>query len=402
LGAAIVSAGLLMPVTKVFALWDDRLEPFVAKTVTRDDNVFRISSESDPAVVLGSPSKGDTYHTTSFGFNLDVPVSRQRFLGGLTWNDNRYDRFTVLNFDGYQGRAAWLWQVGNELSGQLEYKQTRALASLANVQSGVQSSTPDPLQTQSALFYAAYMLTPRWRFRGEVSKLKQSNEVPERQVNDIRADGVDLTVSYITPANDEVGLSVKVEDGDLPTPQPVAGSLIDNAYRQHRVAALTDLTITGRSHVNAQAGRVSRSYEQLPQRDFEGAIFRAVYDWKATGKLVLTAVAQRDISTVEQVQSSFVLVEGVALRPTLRLTEKINLSGALEYSDRKYLGDPGLVLGTVPPRTDRVRSVAAAASYRPIRPVTLELAARRETRSSTAAFGDYATNSLSVSVRLAF
>ena len=391
-----------MPVTKAFALWDDRLELFVAETVARDDNVFRISSESDPSVVLGLPSKGDVYRNASFGFNLDVPVSRQRFLGGVTWNDSRYDRFTVLNFDGHQGRAAWLWRVGNELSGQLEYKQTRALASLANVQSGVQSSTPDPLETRSVLFSAAYMLTPRWRSRGEVSRLKQSNEVPERQVNDIRADGVDLTVSYITPANNEVGLSVKVEDSDFPTLQPVAGGLVDNAYRQRRAAALADLTITGRSHVNARAGWVGRSYEQLPQRDFKGAIFQAVYDWKATGKLTLTAVAQRDISTVEQIQTSFVIVEGVALRPTLRLTEKANLSGALEYGDRKYLGDPGLVLGIVPPRTDRVRSVAVTASYRPMRSVTLELAVRRETRSSTAAFGDYVTNGVSASVRLAF
>src|SRR6266850_2222568 len=179
-GAAIIVAGVLAPVTDAVALWDDKLELFVAETVTRDDNVFRISSGLDPAA-LGLSSKGDTSSTTSFGFNLDVPVSRQRFQGGVTWNKTRYDRFTVLNLDGHQGRGTWLWQLGNDISGQLGYMDTLVLASLANVQSGVQSSTPNFLTTRRAFFNAVYLLTPSWRLRGEAGRLKQSNEVPERQ-----------------------------------------------------------------------------------------------------------------------------------------------------------------------------------------------------------------------------
>src|SRR5229473_3270102 len=126
-GAAIIVAGVLVPVTDAVALWDDRLELFIAQTVTRDDNVFRISSGLDSAAVLGSSSKGDTYSATSLGFNLEVPVSRQRFQGGVTWNKTRFDRFTILNLDGHQGRGIWLWQVGNDISGQLGYTETLIL-----------------------------------------------------------------------------------------------------------------------------------------------------------------------------------------------------------------------------------------------------------------------------------
>src|SRR5712691_13299985 len=86
LSAAIITAGLLMPATKALALWDDKLQPFVEEKVTHDDNIFRISKDLDPATVIGSSSKGDTYRTTSLGFNLDAPVSRQRFQMGYTWN----------------------------------------------------------------------------------------------------------------------------------------------------------------------------------------------------------------------------------------------------------------------------------------------------------------------------
>lgn len=394
--------GVLAPVTDAAALWDDKLEPFVAETVTRDDNVFRLSSGQDPAAVLGSSSKRDTYSTTSAGFNLDIPVSRQRFGGGLTLNNTRYNRFTALNLNGRHARAVWLWQVGNDLSGELGYTESLTLASLANIQGGIQSSTPNFLKTRHAFFNSAYMLTPRWRFRGEASRLTQTNEAAERRVNDVSVDSADLTASYATPAKNQVGLNLRVTDGRFPNRQFVAGSLFDNAYRQQSVALVADWTITGRSHLSARAGRLSRSYEQLPQRDFEGGTFHAAYDWKATGKLTLTAIARSEISAAEEVNVSFVLVEGVGLYPALRLTEKITLAGALDYSDREYLGDPGLALGTVPGRTDRVRSAALTVSYRPTRSIALQVALQHETRSSTAAFGDYVANVASVSGRFAF
>ena len=77
-GMAIAVAGLFLPATEAFALWDDKLKLFAEEKATRDDNIFRISKDVGPASAIGSTSRGDTYHTTSLGFNLDVPVSRQR------------------------------------------------------------------------------------------------------------------------------------------------------------------------------------------------------------------------------------------------------------------------------------------------------------------------------------
>src|SRR6266496_2466080 len=54
LGAIFFAAGLLMPVTRAFAFWDDKLQLFAEEKVTRDDNIFRISKDLDPAT--------DTYH----------------------------------------------------------------------------------------------------------------------------------------------------------------------------------------------------------------------------------------------------------------------------------------------------------------------------------------------------
>jgi len=391
-----------MPATDVSALWGDKLELFVAGKTTRDDNVFRISSSSDPATVLGSPSKADTYYTTSLGFNLDVPVSRQRFQGGLAWNETRYDRFKILNLTGHDGRAAWLWRAGDDFDGQLGYTETLALASLANVQSGVQSGTPNPLLRQRAFFNARYRLTPRWRMGGEVSRLEHSNEAAASKVNDVTLDGAGVTLTYATPSGNQAGVTLREDRARYPNPQIAAGGPFDNAYRQQNLGIVADWTLTGHSHLNAQAGFVRRSYEQLPQRDFELPTFRVTYDWTPTGKLTLSAVAQRDISATEEVTTGHVVIKGLALRPALRLTEKIGIGGALEYSERQYRGDPAVVLGIVPERTDRIRAAEVTAAYRPTRTIRLEMSWRRETRASTVAFGDYEVNIVNVSARLGF
>ncbi len=395
LGAIFFAAGLLMPVTRAFALWDDKLQLFAEEKVTHDDNIFRISKDLDP--------EGDTYRTTSLGFNLDAPVSRQRFQMRYTWNATRYDRFTDLDSDSHDARAIWLWQFGNDASGQLGYTETSALASFAFTQ----SRTPDRLKTQQAFFNAAYMVTPRWRLQAGVRGLDQTNGDPLRQIFDVNVLYTDVTVSYVTPANTSAGLSARTEDGSFPNP----GSA-DNAYHQDSVGVVADWTVTGASHVSARADRVSRRYAHVPQQNFDGNTARAEYDWKPTGKLSLAAIAQRDIYPYLDIGSSFVLIKGVTLRPTLSLTEKIDVSGTFDYSIRDFLGNPGLASGVSPSRTDRVRSAAATVSYRPARTLTLLMSAQREARSSNVVPNpaatpavlpvDYVVNVISITARIAF
>jgi exopolysaccharide biosynthesis operon protein EpsL len=392
---AIAVAGIFLPAAQAFALWDDKLTLFAEEKGTHDDNVFRISKDADPATVIGSSSKGDTYRTTSLGFNLDAPVSRQRFQAGYTWNDNRYNRFNDLDNQGHDARATWLWQLGNDLSGQLGYTEISAMASFAFTQ----SRTLDRLKTRQAFFNAAYLVTPRWRLQAGVRGLEQTNGDPLRQILDVKVRSTDFTVSYVTPANTSVGLSARTEDGRFPNQE---ASVDNNAYRQDSVGIVADWTPTGASHLSARADRVRRRYPQVPQQDFDGNTVRAQYDWKPTGKFSLAAVAQRDIYPYLDIGSSFVLVKGATLRPTLSFTEKIEVSGAFEYNVRDFLGNPGLASGVSTGRTDRVRSGTATLSYRPARNVTLQISAQREARSSTAVLADYLANVAFASLRIGF
>jgi exopolysaccharide biosynthesis operon protein EpsL len=375
-----------------------KVTPFVEETLTTDDNVFRISRDVDPATVIGSPSRADTYRTTSFGLSAELPVSLQRFVANLTFNSTRYQRFSALDSDGHELRGSWLWQAGRELNGELGLADTYSLASFAQLL----TTTPDRLKVRQAFVNGTWMVTPRWRLRAAADRLQQRNSDPASFFNDVNIDGVEASLSRLSKAGNSVGLSTRVESAHFPTPEPLPTALCGNDYRQYVAGPTLDWTVSGVSHLSVRAAQVSRRYQQLPQRNFDGQTGRAELTWTPTGKVSLTLFAQRDISPFEYIRSSLVLLKGFGLRPALHMTPKIDVSADLEVFSRTYLGDAAQALGLTSQRDDRVRSMSALLSYHPIPRIAVQVSLLHETRSSNAAFGDYAANVAWINARLAF
>jgi exopolysaccharide biosynthesis operon protein EpsL len=390
----LLPAALALASGRAHALWDDRLEPYASHAAYRDDNVLR-----QPP---GLEASTDTYRVSTLGLQLDAPLGRQRLRGALSVNSVRYDRFEQFDLDGHEGRALWEWQTAGDLQGRFGLEHRKALASLANVQGGAQSIVPNALTTRRAFAEADYRLAAGWEIGLEASQLEQANAAAERRPNDLELERGAASLHYISRADNRIGLRARVTRGALPTAQPVAGLLVDNSYRQREAALVADWRPGGRTRLRAHLGRVQRDYEQLPQRDFAGGTGELALEWTPTGKLELSALAQRDISDTEEIHVSFVLAERFALAAKYRPSGKTELSALLETSDRRYLGEAGQVLGTVPARSERVSAAWLAAGYRPHPRITLSLGLRRETRSTSLAFGAYAVNVASLGARIGF
>jgi exopolysaccharide biosynthesis operon protein EpsL len=403
-GAGNLSYGLagllLLPATDAPAQAQDpaKLTPFVQEALTADDNVFRMSKDVDPTTAIGSSSRGDTYRTTSFGLSAEMPVSLQRFVANLTFNNTRYQRFSGLDSDGHELRGSWLWQAGRDLHGELGYADTVSLASFAQLL----SITPDRLRVRQEFVNGTWMVSPYWRLRAAGDRLEQRNSAPATLFNDVTVDGVEAALSRVSKAGNSVGFSTRFESGHFPTPEPLGTGFIDNAYRQYAAGLALDWTISGVSHLVARADQVSRRYDQLPQRNFSGQAGHAELTWTPTGKFSLTAIAQHDISPYEYIRSSLVLLKGFGLRTLWRVTPKIELSADLEAVTRSYVADAAQALGFTGQRDDRVRSMSALFSYHPLKSLTVQASLLHETRSSNAAFGDYAVNVAGISARIAF
>jgi hypothetical protein len=136
-------------------------------------------------------------------------------------------------------------------------------------------------------------------------------------------------------------------------------------------------------------------------RDFSGATGRVSYDWQEGGGLTLTAAVFRDLLTNADTNSSFVLADGASLRPAWKFSENTEFQGILDYTRRRYLGDPG-VAPPVAPRVDRLWATGVSIAYRPTRAVRLTLSLQHEERTSTIQFGDYQSNVVFGSAQIAF
>ena len=373
-----------------------KITPFAEATVTTDDNVFRLSNQVDPLPVIGSASRGDTYRAISAGLSADVPVSLQRFQATLTYNGYRYDRFHQLDYDGYDLRGTWLWQVASILSGQLGVTESYSLTPFEQTL-GVQ---PNRLHLREEFAKGSWLVTPDWKLYAAADDLNQSNSDPLGQYNNVTVDSLEASLSRASGTGNWFGLDTRYESGHFPVAQVISATPVDNGYSQYGFGAVVDFGADTPSHVVARADQITRHYDQLTVRNFDRTTGRLEYTWTPDVKVSVSAIVERDISPYEYIHSGIVMVRGLTLRPIWHATDELDLSADLAWLRRAYLSDPAVVLGAALPRDDGVRAMSVLLAYHPVEWFTGQLSFLHEERSSNILFGGYAANVGWLKVRL--
>lgn len=363
------------PLGAATAAPDDPVQFFVDQSFTHDSNVFRTSRNAI----------SDTRSTTTAGLTFDVPVSRQRFLGEVSVNHNRYSRLDELDFNGRNLRGAWLWQVGEPLSGQLGFSDARRLSSFSNFTPAGRRS--DELTARRVYGNAAWMITPSWRLQGGVSEQQYRHDLRRTDDADVRS--ADMAVSYVSRAENSIGIGWRQDDGNFLH----SGN---SDFSHQSVGLLTDWAITEKSRINARIDLARRDFDAAGAQECHCTLYRVTYDWRATEKFSLVAEALRDFSPVEDIFSSTTLSKGVSLRPRLVLTEKVALSANVDYSTVDHMGS------LRPGRTDHLRTHGATLTYRAMDSLTLSLLLQHEKRTSNVALADYKANLVGIGARLSF
>jgi exopolysaccharide biosynthesis operon protein EpsL len=377
-----------------FAVWGDRVEVFAGQNLTYDSNVFRISEQRPPQETIGESGYSDRISSTLFGFTADVPVSLQRFVANVTWSHNRYDRFSDLNHNGYDGRMAWLFAYEDKVTGEIGATATKGISSYANIQLRV----PDFITTKSVYGNAAWMMTPRWRLHGAVNVNETEHTAPIRLVEDIERASVETGLSYVTPQANRIGGAVRVERGRLPTDLVFAGIPFDNNYDQVGAGILGRWEVSGLSTLDGRIEYIKREYDQLSSRNYSGPTFSASWTYVPSPKTSIVTTALRDIGPLEDINTTFVLVTGISVKPKWQATEKITVIGNAEYSVWDYRAAP--LTGNN--WENRVRTFGVGIAWRPYQRVLLQLAASREKRTSTLPFNDYTVDLVVLEGRIGF
>ena len=376
------------------ALFGDRLELFADEAWNYDSNVFRLSKNVDPAAVTGSDRKSDTWWQTTFGFNLDVPVSLQRFQLAYAWSDYRYQHFDQLDHHGHTARAEWDWAVAKDLVGDTGYAEQQNLASFENIQ----GATPDIVKTRQTWFNGAWLVTPSWRAHTALTAGDARHGDPLRQVNDLEAASAEVGMSYVTAQENRVGAAVRYEQGRSPHSVLLQGVDFNNAYEQASIGMQGRWVLTGHSRLDGRVDYTKRDYDQFANRNYSGPTFRGTYTWIPTGKTTIATTLYRDVAPLEDIQSRFVLTTGVKVAPQWDATSKVSVRGNLEYVKWDYRGDQTLGANF----EHRVRTAGLGLIYKPTRDILLQATYQREVRTSTVPTGDYKDDIVILEGRIGF
>jgi exopolysaccharide biosynthesis operon protein EpsL len=389
-----LAAGALIAAQPAAALWNDRIELFASEAVTWDSNIFRVSDRLDPQATIGSSSRSDRILVHSLGATMDIPVSLQRFQAGYTWFAQRYDRFDQLDFNGHTARANWLWAVTPRMTGDIGASESKALANFAIFR----GTTRDIVTSREAHANGNFEITPSWIGYAGFTAAERKHDDPARSINDVRSNAIEGRLSYVSPADNRLGVSLRREEGKAPDETLLLGVPFDNGYRQNSVGVVGRWQVTGNSRFDGRVDYVRRDYDQFTERDYSGPTFRVSHNWTPTGKLTIVTTAMREIAPLDDIQTTFVLVTGASVKPKWSLTEKITVQGSAEYTRWEYRANP-TIGGDY---EHRVRSLGVGIAYRPLRTVLLQAGLLREQRTSTLADADYTANVATLEARIGF
>ena len=386
---ALAAAVAAMAPRPAGALWDDQIELFVARSVDRDGNPFRLSDRIDAVPILGGPVLGDWHRTTTAGVSADIRLKAQRLVGDLAIRRERYDRFTSLDHDGHDGRLAWLWRAGDRLDGQIGYGDRQIRGSFSNLQGGIQSYRPNFIETRESFADIGFRVSARFELQGSVSERRQSNSAPELTVSNAHIDSLGLTLSFVARSDNRAGIRYRSVTGRLPVLQPVNGALVDNSYEQRSTTLFVEWAPSEQSRIDLSFGHVSRGYPRSAIAGYSDWEFSAQYVWRPRDRFTLTAVVDNAISEGEEINVGFAVVERLVLMPALRVTEKIDVTAYLEQSDRKYLGFAGAQANGDPVVAAEFRVAGLTVAWRPTARLRLGIGWRAERRDSALPFADY-------------
>ena len=377
-----------------WSFFNDRVELWFSETLMRDSNVFRLSKNIDAERTLGTSNLSDTISTHTAGLTAGIPVSLQRFEASYARFWTRYQRFDQLDFDGDIWRVAWLWAVTREFNGELSYTDSTGLASFA----AFRGTTKDVIHTRQAVANANWQLNARWIAYGGLVATERKHEQPDRRIHDIEAQSMELRMSYITPKENRIGVSLRAERGGAPETRPFQGVDFDNGYRQVGIGAVGRWEATVHSRFDGRFDYVRREYDQFSRRDYSGPAWGVTYTWIPTPKFSMLTTVRRDIAPLEEVQTTFVIATGVGIRPRWQITEKFALVGSADYMKWKYQGDP-LIGGDF---EHRVRSALFGFAWTPLQRVAITGSLQREVRTSDLANADYRVTIGTLEARIGF
>lgn len=305
-----------------------------------------------------------------------------------------YDELSQFDHFAYGLRGAWLWELGNQLSGVASVSRTHRLSDLAETR----VDEKEMITADRFDLTGAYRFHPDWRLTGGVATTRTAHEGRETT----HAFGARGGIAHVSPLGNAVGLEVRYAEGEAPEDEAGIGSFPDNEYEETEVALTLAYVLTAQIRLRGRLGHTERTYSQVPASNFSGTTGRGAIEWAPSVKTLLTLEAYREPDSVIDIDALYVDTRGVAVGVAWAATYKLVFSLRALSERRLYKGDVLAASSGLPPRDETTRVLRFGVGWEPERRWQLSTSVDFGNRDSNILTQDYDYTAYTANIRYTF
>ncbi len=381
--------------------WADANDTFnFVPSITRmhDDNLFRLSSSTDPQTALGKSTKADDITVTSLAFKFNKPYSLQRFEFEISLNDYRYQTFDYLNYDAQPYKAAWRWSLTPYLHGNLTTERNQTLYNFADSNN---YTTRNTHTDENRRFDGVVDVSASWHLLAGVAQSKSTNSQVTLGQGNFRNNTTEAGIRYSAPSGSTLSYVARSGRGEyINRPDPILSGLSDNRFDDSENEFRMLWALSGKTSIDARLSQFDRKHAHYSARDYGGTIGNLNLTWAISGKSTLMATLTRELASFQTTYSSYTSTDRFILMPYWQISSKTALRTKYDYARRDYLG----AIADTPAnnRSDTLRTAMIALEWQPHRSTTLSASLQNDKRASNLSGLDYVSKSISLTAQISF
>jgi exopolysaccharide biosynthesis operon protein EpsL len=395
---ALRTAFLLCICTSAAHSEDSHLKLKAETSLSYDNNLFRLSSGTDPMLTIGKSSASEQIGVTSLSLTFSTAMSLQRLELAVALVDYRYSSFDYLNYTSYNYNAALRWGLTPSLHGSINSERKETANSFSDYfglkQSNLRTETTNRLD-------AVYEIDGPWRISAGVSHYSQNNQQALVAGGDYTTTSLEAGIGYVFGTGSSVTFMQKSAKGQYLNRVLAAGSTFDSHFDQATSDVRVHWVMSNNSTADFYLSYLNQAHPNVPERDFAGLNSGASLNWLLTGKSSLSLAQSREFAAYAANNANYSQTDRLSLGPTWQMSPKSVVRLRQEWARIVYLGTPS---PSVSPsqRSDSTRDTALSYYWQPDQKLSFSAALQNATRASNQTGLDYNSKQLSFSAQYSY
>ncbi len=366
------------------------LQPYVRAGVLYDDNLFRFASKRE-AEAAGFNEQSDRVNTLDAGAQLNLRISRQLIRVNAGINDNKYNRYDFLDNTVKSYGITWDWRLGNDVFGDLSTSHSQSIAGFSDNDIIVRNLRTFKRQRASI----NWNVLSTWTLYSIAEYSDFENEEAVFQPLDREDDSYEVGTRFQTTSGTQVGLFYRYLKSDFINRVGTTALIFGRENEQDQYGLNLAWLPTLKTRLTGQISTIRFTRENALQNNFNGLNQRWNLDYALSGKTSLGMTAYRELTSVDDLLSTYVLFKGAGANANWNATSKLNFNASYGVGKREFLG--GSSVFSVPvEREDNTKRFGLNMAYAPTEHASLQLRYVNEDRVSNINSFEYQFQSINL------